>query len=422
MTLKKYTHLFLIIVVLAAQGCKKNKKDLQEETSSLQVSSSPITNVGSSSAIGGGALIYDGGSTVLESGLCWDTMPLPVLGRGFSALSNGAGNYTCSIGNLKPYTVYYVRAYATNANGTAYGNEISFKSADIWMVQAITTPTLLPINCMKAQGNTVYAGTDRGVFISLNEGGTWQSAGLGTGTVVALGISENLVYAGLSSSSIFRSDNNGQTWTNVRSATTAPFIMDLLVDGSTVYRSEYNGIYKSTDQGVTWINTNPSPTYAIQFSRLMKCNNTIYTPSATYTSLYKTSSAGASWETTTDLNFGVYGNYFPDIDYTPFSILFATEKGLYTSGNQGGAWNKINDLPSAQLLISSTGTIVVAATTNADKLFISSDGGNTWQHLSKEGIVTFTTPMGVTDVLICNNSVFLYSFQDKKMYRFRLNF
>ena len=39
---------------------------------------------------------------------------------------SGTGSFTCDLTNLQPNTTYYVRAYATNEVGTAYGEEMSF--------------------------------------------------------------------------------------------------------------------------------------------------------------------------------------------------------------------------------------------------------------------------------------------------------
>ena len=40
----------------------------------------------------------------------------------------GIGTFTSHLTGLSPYTTYYLKAYATNAAGTAYGDEINFKT------------------------------------------------------------------------------------------------------------------------------------------------------------------------------------------------------------------------------------------------------------------------------------------------------
>jgi len=69
--------------------------------------------------------VTDGGSDIIEKGLCWSTSPNPTLSNDHN--SDGVNsNYYVSIATpLQANTTYYVRAYATNATCTAYSNEIS---------------------------------------------------------------------------------------------------------------------------------------------------------------------------------------------------------------------------------------------------------------------------------------------------------
>lgn len=76
--------------------------------------------------LSGGNVTDDGGSTVLERGICYGTFPHPDLSTTYSHTSDGTGTgyYTSTIGS-SVRGIVYVRAYATNANGTSYGNEVS---------------------------------------------------------------------------------------------------------------------------------------------------------------------------------------------------------------------------------------------------------------------------------------------------------
>jgi len=87
-----------------------------------------VTNVLSSSATTGGTIIDDGGETISAKGVCWGTEPTPTLDNSFTDEGSGDENFETTITNLTPGITYYVRAYATNVNGTAYGNELSFQT------------------------------------------------------------------------------------------------------------------------------------------------------------------------------------------------------------------------------------------------------------------------------------------------------
>jgi len=75
-------------------------------------------------AISGGNIISDGGATVTARGVCWSTSQNPSTDNFKTTDGSGIGNYTSSITNLTPGTTYYVRSYATNSLGTAYGNSL----------------------------------------------------------------------------------------------------------------------------------------------------------------------------------------------------------------------------------------------------------------------------------------------------------
>lgn len=90
----------------------------------------PVTQVTTISALSGGDISTDGGTTVTSRGVCWNTSPNPTVSDAHTIDSNGKGEYASTITGLTPETTYYIRAYANNAVGTAYGQEISFKTLE----------------------------------------------------------------------------------------------------------------------------------------------------------------------------------------------------------------------------------------------------------------------------------------------------
>lgn len=92
------------------------------------VSTENISEITSESAISGGVVTSIGGSTITERGVCWSTNPSPTVEDSRSSDGIGSGSFTSTIYGLSPNNTYYVRAYATNSFGTAYGEEISFTS------------------------------------------------------------------------------------------------------------------------------------------------------------------------------------------------------------------------------------------------------------------------------------------------------
>ena len=87
-----------------------------------------IINITKVSATSGGTVISDGGSPITVKGICWSTNTNPTITDSKTSDGTGSGNFISKLTGLKIGTKYYVRAYATNTNGTSYGNEISFQS------------------------------------------------------------------------------------------------------------------------------------------------------------------------------------------------------------------------------------------------------------------------------------------------------
>jgi len=84
------------------------------------------SNITSTSATSGGDVTSDGGSGVTLRGVCWNTTGRPKITDSFTIDGSGTGTFTSSITGLTLGQGYYVRAYATNAEGTNYGDEEFF--------------------------------------------------------------------------------------------------------------------------------------------------------------------------------------------------------------------------------------------------------------------------------------------------------
>jgi hypothetical protein len=92
------------------------------------VTTTTVTAIAQTSATGGGNVTWDGGGTVTERGVCWSTSPNPTIADSKTIDGDGAGVFTSSLTGLSPNTPYYVKAYATNRVGTAYGDQVSFST------------------------------------------------------------------------------------------------------------------------------------------------------------------------------------------------------------------------------------------------------------------------------------------------------
>lgn len=104
--------------LFALYACDKDKK-LPE------VSTMNATNITASTATSGGEITSEGDAKVTARGICWSSDHIPSTSDAKNEEGKGEGTYTSNITGFKSYTTYYVRTYATNRYGTAYGNTVS---------------------------------------------------------------------------------------------------------------------------------------------------------------------------------------------------------------------------------------------------------------------------------------------------------
>ena len=90
------------------------------------VTTTAISAITTASASSGGAVTFDGGDTVIAWGVCWSTSVNPTLANSFLQNNEVSGGFSSALSGLTLNTTYYVRAYAINSAGTAYGNQQTF--------------------------------------------------------------------------------------------------------------------------------------------------------------------------------------------------------------------------------------------------------------------------------------------------------
>lgn len=133
----------------------------------------PVLNTGSvtditiNSAKISGEITDDGGAEVTARGFCWGITTNPTLQGDFIPSGTGPGEFASTITNLQPNTLYYLRAFAQNSVGIAYGNEVTFTTG-IAAPQVTTNPVSgITANSAVCGGNITYNGgteiTGRGV-------------------------------------------------------------------------------------------------------------------------------------------------------------------------------------------------------------------------------------------------------------------
>jgi len=156
------------------------------------VTTSSASDIAETSATVGGNVTAYGGATVTERGIYYSTSASPETTGTKLQIGSGTGSFSTSLTGLSAGTTYYIKAYATNSVGTAYGNEVNFTTGQAIVSPTVTTSSASDIAETSATvgGNVTDDGgaavTERGIYYSISASpettGTKLQIGSGTGT------------------------------------------------------------------------------------------------------------------------------------------------------------------------------------------------------------------------------------------------
>jgi uncharacterized protein (TIGR02145 family) len=170
-----------------------------------RLSTMAVADITLTTAMTGGNITSNGGDSITARGVCWSTSENPTIANSFTNDGTGSGTFVSHLTGLNAGTTYYVRAYATNAAGTSYGNQVFFTTSPI-VVPSLTTAEVTEIGATTAvSGGTVSNDgggtvTTRGICWSTSENPTISNFisadGTGTGTFTSnlTGLSAGTTY------------------------------------------------------------------------------------------------------------------------------------------------------------------------------------------------------------------------------------
>lgn len=138
--MKKHSNILLGFALMAV--ILLNCKEEETPVATLPViSTQPISQITGTTAFSGGMVTSDGCSTsngfsvsgcsITAKGICWNTATQPTVDSFKADGGPGFGDFEAQMTGLTEGTKYYVRAYATNMAGTAYGNELEFTATAV---------------------------------------------------------------------------------------------------------------------------------------------------------------------------------------------------------------------------------------------------------------------------------------------------
>lgn len=154
---------------------------------------------------------------------------------------------------------------------------ISSDTGESWTNADSTLPNKT-VHCMMVMGDTLYVGTDLGIFYTVDNGITWIDANGGTISyaIAALACRGATILAG-GFHEVLLSTNNGSSWTRPDSnVITNSFPMAFLVSGGDVFCTTFmRGVFRSSDNGWTWTRTDSGITCDVTVS-IVEANGSLF--------------------------------------------------------------------------------------------------------------------------------------------------
>ncbi len=265
-----------------------------------KLTTSSVVNISGTTATSGGTIVSNGNDSITAKGLCWAITPSPTLGNFSKSDTSSNSTFSLSIQGLTKNQTYYVRAYATNSIGTAYGNQISFTTDSIVHVyitgtsagrciywkDGVPTPftntgtfNFSQPNSIFVDNNDVYvAGVERNLSSGIYEGKVWKN-GIGsnisnggyTSNAIAVRIVNNeLIILGTEVNSV-NNKTEGKIWKNgspttlqtisnpAEGAFKHAFPNSLFIQNNDIYVGGYESFEPNSDlRGLIWKNGSPT--------------------------------------------------------------------------------------------------------------------------------------------------------------------
>jgi len=230
----------------------------------------------------------------------------------------------------------------------------------------------------------LYAGTENGIYYSINNGTTWQGPVLNGNDVRALGIDGfGNIYAGTWGNGVYKS-TDGTTWTQMNSGLGALAVHALAIDvNSVIYAGTYGGgVYKSVDFGDTWEQTGLSYNYVWALG----ITSSGHLFAGTYGGgVYSSEDGGSSWYLiggTPAYVYAVTVDAADNVFVTTWSdgVYMLTANGPVNNGNvKGGGYESTNTLAWMRLGLSESGVSSLLVNPQGSELYAGAEDGSVYR-------------------------------------------
>ena len=262
-------------------------------------------------------------------------------------------------------------------------------------------------SCYASDDDEIYAGTNYGgLFRSTNEGASWTACnnGLTALNITALSTDNETVYIGNGTNGLYRSTDDGQSWQTFPSFWSSYQLSCIATQGENMYVGTWgSGFMVSNDGGSTWANAMdgivPSTVgYMAPYVQIV--DDLVYC--IVNGQLYISNDDAASWNLLEDgfpENTSIY-----QIQAVGNSLVTTTSAGLFTSDNDGQSWADVTanlPIPMSFPMTSAENYLYISGN-YGEGIFYSNDNGLTWTVVNEswQNAVASIYAVGVGKLLV----------------------
>ena len=262
-------------------------------------------------------------------------------------------------------------------------------------------------SCYASDDDEIYAGTNYGgLFRSTNEGASWTACnnGLTALNITALSTDNETVYIGNGTNGLYRSTDDGQSWQTFPSFWSSYQLSCIATQGENMYVGTWgSGFMVSNDGGSTWANAMdgivPSIVgYMAPYVQIV--DDLVYC--IVNGQLYISNDDAASWNLLEDgfpENTSIY-----QIQAVGNSLVTTTSAGLFTSDNDGQSWADVTanlPIPMSFPMTSAENYLYISGN-YGEGIFYSNDNGLTWTVVNEswQNAVASIYAVGVGKLLV----------------------
>jgi photosystem II stability/assembly factor-like uncharacterized protein len=243
----------------------------------------------------------------------------------------------------------------------------------------------LRINALIAFDDMIFAGTNgAGIYRSLDNGITWTGVNTGLDLdvgvyVVSLMRSGGGIFAGVQGKGIYRSADNGATWISIRNGlptnNTDGTVISMTATNGIIFAGVYKGgVYRSIDNGTTWSATNTGlPLATIGSITSMAASGGAILAGTEQRGLYRSTDSGATWTLVIPVRANFTNRVSSLLISNGVALAGIEQEGLYRSTDNGATW--VNVRPSGFLSLAVGEGAIFAG---GGGIYRSTDGGQTW--------------------------------------------